>query len=59
MPPLPAIGPLQLLSASGSASTVRPSGARGIRCKLRGRRQSQNLRFARGSTTPAPKRNAS
>jgi hypothetical protein len=27
--------------------------------KLRGRHQSQNLRFARGSTTPTPKRNAS
>ena len=31
MPPLPAIGPLQPLSASGSLSTVRPSGTRGTR----------------------------
>ena len=31
MPPRSATGPLQLLSASGSVSTVRPSGMRGIR----------------------------
>jgi len=31
MPPRPATGSLQLLSASGSVSTVRPSGSRGIR----------------------------
>jgi hypothetical protein len=30
MVPRPATGPLQLLSASGSVSTVRPSGSRGI-----------------------------
>jgi hypothetical protein len=31
MPPRPATGLLQLLSVSGSGSTVRPSGSRGIR----------------------------
>jgi hypothetical protein len=47
MPLGPPTGPLQLLSASGSVSTVRPSGPRGIGSERGWAGRSYTLRFER------------